>query len=354
MTAITKCPICGRQENVSIKEINELTNVLKTIGAKSVLKYGGQMLGTAIDGFFQTGNTFQSLLARGGSQLGGQIVKEQKRYRYHCNCCKVDWTSDNTNRMGIIEMYYKDLFFNKKHQLPSEPKKQKIYDDDTKKLFWLPLYLVLVIVGLYIFTFTFVDCRDLFKWILYGTIPYVVILYVFLYIQTERAYKKAMDIYNIEYPKEVQFNKDLKEKLNKEKESLIKSLTAKITGKINKVWLEHGIQNGEEYGMNIHVSFDVYNMDHLNGQVSAYFYYSNGLPIKDTDGKFCTTSGEIAVSDDFIPGYEGTTYDDFIVFMPYSQLHINQDSDCYVSVVIWFSQKQIAISEPASFHFNIK
>ncbi len=91
--------------------------------------------------------------------------------------------------------------------------------------------------------------------------------------------------------------------------------------RIKKVWIEHNVYQNSIKGMKIHVRFDVDNMRNCTGRVVAYFYHQGGTALRDANNSYRTTSGEISCGESFTPSYINTAYNDFVLFMPYSELH---------------------------------
>jgi hypothetical protein len=85
--------------------------------------------------------------------------------------------------------------------------------------------------------------------------------------------------------------------------------------------VDHSVYEDEEKGMRIHAKFDARNLKGKECRVNAYFYYSSGKPLKDSNGKFKTTDGNVATHEKFTPSYASSTFNDFKIFMPYSELH---------------------------------
>lgn len=74
--------------------------------------------------------------------------------------------------------------------------------------------------------------------------------------------------------------------------------------------------------MRIHVKFNVNNFKGAAGTVNAYFYTKSGNPLKDTNGSYYTTSGNVSTWGNFQPRYVNATYNDYTLFMPYNELHL--------------------------------
>jgi len=98
------------------------------------------------------------------------------------------------------------------------------------------------------------------------------------------------------------------------------------TAKIEQVWQEHNVFGGIEKGMNIHVKFSVNNMLNKQGMVAVYFYFLDGTALKDYNLKYySTTDGNVAVGENYTPLYTNCSYDNFVLFMPYLELHLSDD-----------------------------
>lgn len=92
---------------------------------------------------------------------------------------------------------------------------------------------------------------------------------------------------------------------------------------IESVWVDHNHFNGLIKGMLIHVKFSVDNMLSRQGECTAYFYFQNDQKLRDYNSSYCTVDGQVAVGQIFRPGYENALYNDFSLFMPYTELHVN-------------------------------
>ena len=91
---------------------------------------------------------------------------------------------------------------------------------------------------------------------------------------------------------------------------------------IFKVWVDHNQYQDSVKGMRIHVKFNVRNFKDGKGRVVAYFYKKNGDPLKDTNGRYNTTTGDVSTSGKFQPRYVNSVYNDFKLFFPYQELHM--------------------------------
>lgn len=96
----------------------------------------------------------------------------------------------------------------------------------------------------------------------------------------------------------------------------------RISATINKVWDEHNVVFNGSSGINIHVKFEVNNMMNLTGNCCAYFYDRDKKPLMDNNRNYCAANGQVSVGCTYTPGYKKCSYDDFVLFIPYSELHL--------------------------------
>jgi len=120
---------------------------------------------------------------------------------------------------------------------------------------------------------------------------------------------------------------------------------------VKKVWIEHNKWSGLIKGMKIHVSFETYGVRGMTGTCAAYFSFANGQKLMDYNGMFRAMDGQVSCGENFRPGYDSSTYNDFVLFMPYSELHINGKADCKVDVEVQIDG-QAARGESIGFTMN--
>ena len=94
-----------------------------------------------------------------------------------------------------------------------------------------------------------------------------------------------------------------------------------------------------EKGLSVKVSFDVSGMKDQKGRVSCYFYDSNGNALVDKNNRYYTTGSPSYVSsgEDIKPRFENSTYTEFEVKIPYSELHLSgtYSRTLRVDVIVW-------------------
>ena len=97
---------------------------------------------------------------------------------------------------------------------------------------------------------------------------------------------------------------------------------------IQDVWVDYDTWENGQKGMRVHVKFTVSTQENSQCSVVMCFEYRvfgvrprDWRPLIDVNGKYVTTNGEVAVAKNFTHHSFETTYDDFNIFMPYSELH---------------------------------
>ncbi len=88
------------------------------------------------------------------------------------------------------------------------------------------------------------------------------------------------------------------------------------------LWIDNNITEGGQLGMRIHVKFTAYGMRNLNSYLAIYFMDSSGNYLKDKNGKFASSSDDVAVYREITPAYDPADYNDLTVFMPYSEFDL--------------------------------
>ena len=107
--------------------------------------------------------------------------------------------------------------------------------------------------------------------------------------------------------------------------------------------------------MNIHVKFSVRGMLNKQGTCNAYFSFNGGNMLNDYNGLYKAGNGQVAHGMPFTPPYEDATYNDFILFMPYNELHLGTGSHNLKFTIGIFddNNNQIAISNDVYFTSNV-
>lgn len=99
----------------------------------------------------------------------------------------------------------------------------------------------------------------------------------------------------------------------------------------------------EEDGMTFTSDFKVKNGLKQEFTMAIYFYTADGTPLKDSNKKFYSTSGQVSVFNKFTPSYTDAVYKEFEIFMPYEELELEEcgEYNLKYSIGIWNGQKRI-------------
>ncbi len=101
-------------------------------------------------------------------------------------------------------------------------------------------------------------------------------------------------------------------------------------------------EKAEQDGMTFTSDFKVKNGLKQEFAFTIYFYNADGTPLKDSNKKFYSTTGGVAVFKRFTPAYADAVYKEFEIFMPYEELEIEcGEHSLKYSIGIWSSQKRI-------------
>lgn len=93
-------------------------------------------------------------------------------------------------------------------------------------------------------------------------------------------------------------------------------------GKINSVWTESAVVKGGALGLQIHLKFEVNNLKGFKVGAGAVFYKADGNELKDLNQSYTTTANQVYTGEDFEPSYVNSEYSDFVLFIPYEELHL--------------------------------
>jgi hypothetical protein len=104
---------------------------------------------------------------------------------------------------------------------------------------------------------------------------------------------------------------------------------------INATSLRFNVTKDDEFGMEIHLKLNITGGKGGSFNANAYFFFRDGRPLRDFDNKYFTKTGFVSTSQRLTPEYESTEYDDIVLFIPYDQLHLNEEScqlKCHVEI----------------------
>ena len=134
-----------------------------------------------------------------------------------------------------------------------------------------------------------------------------------------------------------------------EKDAASPQLFVEPSATFERLWIDYDITQGGVKGMRIHVKFKVYDMKGMDGYLAIYFQEKDGTALEDNNGKFDSADGTVAVYREIAPGYQTTVYDDYTVFMPYSELDLT-DGDYTLRMDVDVIYKEGGLVDHLTFH----
>jgi len=127
------------------------------------------------------------------------------------------------------------------------------------------------------------------------------------------------------------------------------------SSKVERIWIDHDVTQNNQRGMIIHVKFTIDGMLNKQGICAVWFYNSNESPLKtNNNNRYKTSSGNATVQENFRPSYANAVYNDFTLFMPYSELNLGSGTNNLKLKVgiIDHNDRQVTISAFQSFSYN--
>ncbi|HYP19747.1 MAG TPA: hypothetical protein VEY08_06695 [Chloroflexia bacterium] len=106
--------------------------------------------------------------------------------------------------------------------------------------------------------------------------------------------------------------------------------------------------------MEINVVFTTENLKDVVLPVNVYFSWPDGTKIVSMDGTYQAPDNQVGVSKSAQPGYVSSRYDDFKIFMPYSELEMDFRADTFdiqLQVII-FDDKSVELARSAYIPFS--
>ncbi|MDM8548950.1 phospholipase D-like domain-containing protein [Desulfobacterales bacterium HSG2] len=151
-----------------------------------------------------------------------------------------------------------------------------------------------------------------------------------------------------------------------EKEDLIADLkkipklnkTRYIKGKIIDVSPEPGVYQNDNEGLKIRIKFKTENLNGFQCGVAAYFSLKDWMVLKDFNGLFTSTDGQVSVGKYFVSEND-IFYDEADLFIPYEELHLNKGNyfcEFLIKLYYFYNDTQhsfLQCSQPYEFAVNI-
>lgn len=92
----------------------------------------------------------------------------------------------------------------------------------------------------------------------------------------------------------------------------------------SEIRADFDVRDGGKLGMKVYTTFTVYNMKGKEAYLALYFLDEDGEPLKTTNKKYSSTSGDVAVFYSIKPGYDEALYEDVALFIPYDEFRLSK------------------------------
>lgn len=98
------------------------------------------------------------------------------------------------------------------------------------------------------------------------------------------------------------------------------------------------------------LTFDINGCSYEDCLVCVYFYDTDGNPLRDTNKKYCTTDGDVAVKKTVSPNSDSYHVENLKITMPYEELHLdNSTKDFMFQVQIYNSVTKSFIGQTVKY-----
>ncbi|MFZ0751760.1 MAG: hypothetical protein WAM70_20530, partial [Pyrinomonadaceae bacterium] len=91
----------------------------------------------------------------------------------------------------------------------------------------------------------------------------------------------------------------------------------------------HNVTVKGQKGMRVHAKFTVKHGHDVACKMIAYFYYddSDNTPLKASDARYRTKTGNVSAQTNFTPAYDPAVYNDLQIFIPYEALNMESGEE---------------------------
>lgn len=96
----------------------------------------------------------------------------------------------------------------------------------------------------------------------------------------------------------------------------------KMSGSLQRMWIDYNVTEGGEKGMMIHVSYKVTGMKGVPSYLALYFSKENGEKLKSDTTGFKSADGQLALYKEMDPGFDPAVYEDTQLFLPYDEIDL--------------------------------
>lgn len=119
---------------------------------------------------------------------------------------------------------------------------------------------------------------------------------------------------------------------------------------VENVWVKHNQMHNGIKCMEIHAKIITHHMNTDGGRLVALFESPRGTALKDTNGSYRTTEGQVSVGNDFGSHNEHASFSDITLIIPNSEIHSGNAGNTYCFYVGVYDYKQKKYVKLSDYH----
>lgn len=122
------------------------------------------------------------------------------------------------------------------------------------------------------------------------------------------------------------------------------------TGELKFLNLEHNVNYNGKKSLCAHFKVVIRGMKGQKARLVIYIESPKGVGVVDQNNRYHTTDGHVSSGEDLTPGYDNTSWSDFKIYLPNSEIHPKKGKHTYyVRAILWNGNKKLAEADCGSF-----
>lgn len=90
-----------------------------------------------------------------------------------------------------------------------------------------------------------------------------------------------------------------------------------------RLWVEQNVEQDGRLGISVHTKYTALNLTGTPLQLTIRFRDPANATLRSSNGNYANKNGELALFKNFIPGSDAAIFDDWAVFLPYTELPVS-------------------------------
>ncbi len=130
-------------------------------------------------------------------------------------------------------------------------------------------------------------------------------------------------------------------------------ITLSARNSIEITRLEHNVMHNGQKCIAVHLKMEVSGYKGKALNPSIYVYKKDGTVQRDKNNRYCTNDGQVANNNQIKPGYDNTTYSDWVVYLPNDEVHAPAGKhDFQMSASLFYNGTRLA-KAPTRHNFSM-